>query len=213
MKRLVLFAALAACGGGSVAPAKEPTPPAPPPEDVVAGTGAVECDALVSRTECMFDKSGDAVPPEARGSFSEGVTTWKAQLANEDTRSAVIEACRSGLDAAYAGYVALGCWQQGDEFDGYVAPEPDAYAYEADPGGYTTFTSTGNEHCDALIGRTMCMYDKAGEGVPEEARKAFLDGVSAWSDALRNETTRQATIDACRMSLEAANEGYEAVGC
>jgi len=210
MKRLILLTALAACGGGSAAPAKEPAPSAPPPEDVVVGTGAVECDALVSRTECMFDKSGDAVPAEARGSFSEGVTTWKAQLADEDTRPAVIEACRNGLDSAYSGFVALGCWQQGDDFDGYVAPEPAA------PDGYasrTSFTSTGNEICDALIGRTLCMYDAAGEGVPEEALKAFRDGVSAWTDALRNEATRQATIDACKMSLDAAHEGYKAVGC
>jgi len=73
--------------------------------------------------------------------------------------------------------------------------------------------STGAAECDELVKKTNCMYDKSGAAVPPEARKAWDDGVKAWTDALKNEATKQATIDACKMSLDAGKAGFESVGC
>ena len=72
--------------------------------------------------------------------------------------------------------------------------------------------STGAAECDDLIKKTMCMYDKT-PGTPPEAKKAFEDSVKAWQEALKNDATKQATIDACKMSLDAGKDGFAAVGC
>ncbi len=73
--------------------------------------------------------------------------------------------------------------------------------------------STGAPECDELIKRTMCSYDKAGAAVPAEAKKAFEDSTKAWTEALKNEATKKATIDACKASLDGAKAGFEAQGC
>lgn len=72
---------------------------------------------------------------------------------------------------------------------------------------------TGSPECDELIKRTMCSYQMAGSAVPAEAIKAFEDGVAAWKDALKLDSVRQAVIDACKMSVDAGDAGFDAVGC
>ncbi len=46
-----------------------------------------------------------------------------------------------------------------------------------------------------------------------ESMKAFEDGVEMWREALQNDATRQATIDSCKMSLDAGKDGWAATGC
>ena len=76
----------------------------------------------------------------------------------------------------------------------------------------TTFEPTGAVECDALVVDIMCMYRKT-PGVPYEAIKAMLDSIDAWRDALANDATRQATIDACKMSLDGGHDGFVALDC
>ena len=88
-----------------------------------------------------------------------------------------------------------------------VAPEEPV----EEPEPSTTSFSTGAAECDELVKRTLCLYDKAN--VPAEARKAFDDGVEAWIEGLRDDATRQATIDACKMSLDAMLSAFASLGC
>ncbi len=73
--------------------------------------------------------------------------------------------------------------------------------------------SSGAYECDELIRLVRCSFDKAGAAIPPEALKAFEDGAAAWKDALANSYTRQSTIDACKMSLDAGRSGFDAQGC
>lgn len=73
--------------------------------------------------------------------------------------------------------------------------------------------TAGAYECDELIRLVRCMYDKSGTAISADMRKLFEDGVKAWQDALGNSATRQATIDACKMSLDAGRQGFDAVGC
>lgn len=72
---------------------------------------------------------------------------------------------------------------------------------------------TGAFECDELIRLTRCAFTKAGAAIPPEAAKAFEDGVAAWTQALADSVTRDATISACKMSLDAGRDGYAASGC
>lgn len=72
---------------------------------------------------------------------------------------------------------------------------------------------TGIVECDELIVRTRCSFQKAGSAMPSEAVKAFEDAVQMWKEASVNEATRQATIDACKMSIDFGRDGWEAQGC
>ncbi len=76
--------------------------------------------------------------------------------------------------------------------------------------------STGAYECDELIRLTLCSYDKLGSSgstYMADAKKAFTDAAVAWREALQNSATRQATIDACKMSLDAARSGFNSSGC
>jgi glutaredoxin len=84
---------------------------------------------------------------------------------------------------------------------------------KADGGTAAAPASTGDPVCDELIKKTMCSYEKAGAAVPAEAKKAFEDGVKAWTEALKNEATKKATSDACKASLDGGKAGFDAVGC
>lgn len=72
---------------------------------------------------------------------------------------------------------------------------------------------TGETACDELIWRTKCMWDKAGSAISDDMKKMFEDGIAAWKMALQNDATKQATADACKMSLDAAGHGFGAMGC
>ena len=61
-----------------------------------------------------------------------------------------------------------------------------------------------------LLGVPAFMFH---EGQDPVARKAFEDSVGAWKQALSNDATKQATIDACKMSPDAAKDGFAAQGC
>ena len=86
-------------------------------------------------------------------------------------------------------------------------------ADEAKAGDTAATPSTGAPECDELIKRTQCSYEKAGPAMPAEAKKAFEDSVKAWTEALKNDATKKATIDACKASLDGAKAGFEAQGC
>jgi hypothetical protein len=73
--------------------------------------------------------------------------------------------------------------------------------------------TTGDPTCDELIKKTMCSYDKMGDAVPASAREAFMTGIKGWQDAIKNDATKQATIDSCKMSLDASKDAYAAQGC
>jgi len=213
MRAVAFVVLLAACGGGSSsAPAKEPAieQTAPLEAEAPVGTGAEECDGLIARTDCLYEKSGARMPPEAQKAWSDGVEAWTAALANDATRQSTIDACRMSLDAGYEGFASLDCWQVGDAIDGYVPPQ--TYAAAVGERDYT-FVSTGNAVCDSLITKTLCMYERAGEDVPDEAYQAFRDGIASWTETLQKDATRQATIDACKLSLNFGQDGYEAAGC
>lgn len=97
-----------------------------------------------------------------------------------------------------------------DKKDGAkVAADKAAVDKAADP----AFDTVGAPECDELIKRTRCSFDKAGAAMPAESKKAFEDGVGMWRDNLKNDATRQATIDACKMSIDAGKDGWTAQGC
>jgi hypothetical protein len=93
------------------------------------------------------------------------------------------------------------------------AEEKKAEEAKAEGGTAAAAPSTGDPVCDELIKKTMCSYEKAGAAVPAEAKKAFEDGVKAWTEALKNEATKKATSDACKASLDGGKAGFDAVGC
>ncbi len=220
MRTLAITVLLAACGGGSKPVETAPLPPdqpenAPTPDEseqraplAFEATGAAACDALVVRTICTFDKAGDAMPDESRKAFADGVNMWRENLTNEATRQATIDACEMSLEAGRSGYEALACWTQGDAYDDRYA----VHAYE-DRSVYYQWEPTGAAECDELIKKTLCTYQKAGEAVPIEALKAFHDATGYWKEAIDDKSTRAATIDACKMSLDAGKDGFAAQGC
>ncbi len=82
-----------------------------------------------------------------------------------------------------------------------------------DKGAAPAFDTVGAAECDELVKRTRCSFEKAGAAMPPESKKAFEDGVGMWRDNLKNDATRQATIDACKMSIDAGKDGWTAQGC
>lgn len=221
MRTLAIIVLLAACGGSSKPVETAPLPPenveeTSPPENLAfEPTGAAACDALVMRTTCTFDKAGAAVPAESRQAFADGVEAWRDALKNEATREATIDACEMSLEAGFPGYEATGCWEIGDEYDA----QAERYAGEEeeedddDRSVYYQWQPTGSAECDSLITRVFCTMKKAGDAFPVESVKAFHDAIPMWRDALKNDDTRQATIDACKMSLDAGKDGFAAQGC
>lgn len=207
MRRAVVLVLLTACGGSSAPPPQQPEPE-PAPDPVVSSLGADICDALVLRVRCAYDKAGIDSSNEARRAFEDAIDDWRDALAVDATRQATIDACTTSLDAGYDGLRAQGCWAVGDAFDDRPAPErSDA------PSDATPIASLGDPTCDLLVKRISCSYEKAGNQVPPEAMQAFRDSVEAWREALANHATRQATIDACMQSLDAADDGFTAQGC
>ncbi len=73
--------------------------------------------------------------------------------------------------------------------------EPAAPPVSADAGG------TGSADCDVLITRVRC------------AHQAFDDEVRVWRELLLDDATRQATINACKMALDAADHDDRYEGC
>jgi len=71
----------------------------------------------------------------------------------------------------------------------------------------------GAYECDELIRLMRCSYDKAGTAIDDTARKALEDGLTMWKQALDSPTTRQTTIDACKLSLDAGRSGWASMGC
>lgn len=94
-----------------------------------------------------------------------------------------------------------------EEDPGSTGTAPPIDQASVDAGG------TGAAACDELIVRTHCTYDMAGDAIPAEAKQAFDDAISSWRDAIQNDATRQAMIDACQMSLDAANDAFASQGC
>lgn len=73
--------------------------------------------------------------------------------------------------------------------------------------------AAGAYECDELVRLVRCTYDKSGSAITDDVRKMFEDGVKAWQDALGNAALRQATIDQCKLSLDAGRQGFNALGC
>jgi len=72
--------------------------------------------------------------------------------------------------------------------------------------------STGAPECDELVKKTNCMYEKT-PGMPAEAKKGFEDMVKGYTAALKNEASKQATIDACKAAVTSGKAGFDAIGC
>jgi len=93
-----------------------------------------------------------------------------------------------------------------DDGDATIREVPPIDQASLDAGG------TGAVMCDELVAKTRCMYAKTPDA-PPEALKAFNDSVAAWREAVANDATRQAVIDACQMSLDAGHDAFAAMGC
>ncbi len=83
---------------------------------------------------------------------------------------------------------------------------------DKDKGGGGDMPSTGLAECDELIKRTLCMYDKMGDA-GKDARKAFETGIAGWQEAAKNDATKQATIDGCKLGLDNSKTALEGQGC
>lgn len=181
--------------------------------------GAPECDELIARTRCTYATVPGDVMADAIKAFDDAVAAWKDGLGNETTRQAVIDACKLSLGYGKAGFDAVGCGgpDLGPLLAANATPAPTTTTTPVDAGAAPAVAaapgSTGDPSCDALIERTMCAYKKAGSAMPADAIKAFEDSIGSWRDAIANPSTRAAVIDACKTSLDAASDGYKALGC
>ncbi len=66
--------------------------------------------------------------------------------------------------------------------------------------------------CAELIRRTRCLYEKMG-GSAEDAKRALDQAIEGWRQTLADDTTRQATIDGCRLGLDSAKQTFDSMGC
>lgn len=124
----------------------------------------------------------------------------------EDTRRADRSPREGGR--SYGGFDPYGSSRVNKKLDDVQAKLDDLQAKLVVP----ATPALGAYECDELIRLTHCMYDKT-PGIPPDTRKMFDDALQYWRDALDNPSTRQATIDACKMSLDAGRQGFNSAGC
>lgn len=175
-------------------------------------SGAAECDELIIRTLCSYKKAGPQLPASAIEAFESSIQAWRDNLANDATKQYVVDACKNSLDAGRDGFAAVGCGGDLAGLDisgvgGGAAPTKTA------SGPVGEIKPLGEPTCDKLIERTTCMYKKLGGDAMNDAMKAFSDGVEAWRGMLGDKQLRQTIVDACKQSLDAADQGYKQMGC
>jgi hypothetical protein len=121
MIRVLVVAALFACGGSQPKPA--PAPPPPPPADAAgaqpasgSGSAAVEipaeCTAYIAALEKL--EGCTKLPPQSRDAMKGAVEQLKSQLpgavaGGSDARAQVIQACQQGGDAVTQAAKGAGC--------------------------------------------------------------------------------------------------------
>lgn len=126
----------------------------------------------------------------------------------EDTRRADRSPREGGR--SYGGFDPYDSSRTKRRLDDVQAKLDDLQAKLAQPQPATP--ALGAYECDELIRLTHCMYDMT-PGIPQDSKKMFDDALRYWRDALDNPSTRQATIDACKMSLDAGRAGFNSAGC
>lgn len=180
-------------------------------------TGNPVCDELILRSRCMHQRLGKNMPQDTVKTFEAGIDAWKLGLANEASRGTVIQSCQASLDGAMAGFAQLDCGGDLGELAAKARTDADATATTGTgtaPPPTAAGESVGAAECDELIARSRCTFKLAGSAMPAEAVKGFEDSVKTWKDALAaGGASRAATIDACKMGLEAGKTGYEMSGC
>lgn len=200
MKRAVVAVVLAACGGGGGGSA-EPAEPTPPRQ--TCDTAADRFGATVEIDAASRDAAVRAFAEScAADLWSVSVIACFTDAADADA----LQACDAQLTD-----------MQGERLDqrlvAVMGVEPDepvepVEPLEIDP---SLYEPTGADECDALVKRTLCMWQQYPTSA--DVLAMFTDGVGYWREALQDDATRQATIDACAMSLEAGDDGFSAVGC
>jgi hypothetical protein len=92
--------------------AKEEKKEEAPKEEAAAGgddsTGIPECDEVIKRSKCSFEKIPDeAMRKQAEDGFKQMAAAWKG--IPEEAKQATADGCKQALEAGKAGWEAQGC--------------------------------------------------------------------------------------------------------